>query len=155
MREATEGPAPAAATGARRAEAAVAVKAITVQTGRLVCDVVIPRERFRYTTPRVAAFVEGQFPDLPHHACVNDRGKTFGSVIESTSTPHLLEHLAISIETREAAGSAASFVGTSEWTDENAGEARISLSFRDDLEALRAFNKAVEFLNIAVLTCLS
>ena len=47
------------------------------------------------------------------------------------------------------------FIGTTEWLDEEAGLARIEVGFKDDLVALRAFNEAIRFLNIAVLTCLS
>ncbi len=132
----------------------IRVKAITVRTGRLVCDIEIPDGRFRLTSPRVAAFVTDRYPDLPHHACVNAEGRVFGDVIEHTSTAHLLEHVAISLQTR-AADATDPFVGTTEWTDEAAGAARVQISFRDDLEALRAFNEAVQFVNIAVLTCLS
>lgn len=133
----------------------VQLRAITVRRGRMACDLAIPDPRFRYTTPRLAAFAEGQFPDLPHHACVNGSGPSFGAVMESTSTAHLLEHLVISLQTRAATGSSAEFLGTTEWTDEAAGLARIEVSFRDDLEALRAFGEATRFLNIAVLTCFS
>lgn len=136
-------------------ERPVQVRSITVQTGRLICDVRIPNPKFRRTTPGLAAFAEGRYPDLPHHACVNDAGKTFGDVMEATSTPHLLEHVAISMQTRASTGSDASFTGTTEWTDERAGEARIQLSFQDDLEALRAFNSATQFVNTAVITCIS
>ncbi|MBQ9043781.1 MAG: hypothetical protein IJ111_13320 [Eggerthellaceae bacterium] len=139
---------------AEQQEQPVRVSAITVQTGRLVCDVEIAEERFRFTTPRLAAFVGQRYPDLPHHACVNDKGPAFGDVIEHTSTPHLLEHLAISLQTREAVGAEDPFVGTTEWVDEAQGQARVQISFRDDFEALRAFNEATQFLNIAVLTCL-
>lgn len=140
---------------AEQQEQPVRVTAITVRTGRLVCDVEITDERFHFTSPRLAAFASQQYPDLPHHACVNDKGPSFGAVIEHTSTPHLLEHLAISLQTREAVGAEGPFVGTTEWTDEARGRARVQMSFRDDLEALRAFNEATRFLNIAVLTCLA
>ena len=133
----------------------IQVRTITVKTGRLVCDIAIPDERLRFTNPRIAAFVSQTYPDLPDHACVNDCGPVFGAVIERTSMPHLLEHLAISEQARRAREGAASFVGTSEWVDEFAGLARIQMSFRDDLEALRAFSDATRFLNMAVLTCLA
>ena len=133
----------------------IQVRTITVQTGRLVCDIVIPDERFRRTTPKLAAFAVERFPDLPHHACVNAKGTAFGDVIEHTSTAHLLEHLAISLQTRAASDATEPFVGTTEWINEVAGEARVQLSFRDDLEALSAFNESTSFLNIAVLTCLA
>ena len=135
--------------------APIEVRTITVRTGRIVCDVVVADERFRRTTPRLAAFAEGQYPDLPHHACVNDAGHAFGDVMEDTSVPHLLEHLVISEQVRSQAGGAATFIGTTEWTDEAAGEARVEVGFKDDLVALRAFNGAVQFLNMAVLTCLA
>ena len=133
----------------------IRIRSITVRTGRLVVDISIPDERHRQTTPRLAAFVEQSYPDLPHHACVNGRGPDFGSVMECTSTAHMLEHLVISLQTRAATGLVQPFVGTTEWVDEATGQARIEVSFRDDLEALRAFNEATRFLNIAVLTCLS
>ena len=135
--------------------APIRIHSITVRTGRLVCDVEVPDERFRYTTPRLAAFVMDRYPELPRHACVNDAGKTFGAVMERTSTPHLLEHLAITEQTRAASDADSVFTGTTEWMDEKAGKARVEVSFRDDLEALRAFNEATQFLNIAVLTCLT
>lgn len=135
--------------------APIRICSITVRTGRLVCDVEVPDERFRYTTPRLASFIASRYPELPRHACVNDVGKTFGEVMERTSVPHLLEHLVITEQTRSTADENGSFTGTTEWTDESVGKARIEVSFRDDLEALRAFNEATRFLNNAVLTCLA
>ena len=131
------------------------MQAIIVRTGRLVVDVGIADPRFRYSSPKLAAFCEGQHPDLPHHACVNDVGYSFGDVIEKTSVPHLLEHLVISEQVRSEEGVSPTFVGTTEWIDEAAGMARIEVGFRDDLVALRAFNDATRFLNMAVLTCLA
>ena len=43
-------------------------------------------------------------------------------------------------------------MGTTEWTDEHAGRARIQISFADDLVALRAIRDAVDFLNEALLS---
>ena len=131
----------------------IQVRSITVRTGRLVCEVAITDERFRYTTPRIAALCEGHYPDLPHHACVNDVDRTFGAVMEATSVPHLLEHLAISEQVRSSEGVSSTFIGTTEWLDEGAGLARVEIGFLDDLVALRAFTEATRFLNTAVLTC--
>ena len=80
---------------------------------------------------------------MPYHDCVNAKGKTFSAVMAGTSVPHLIEHIAIDIQTRNADNSDASFVGTTEWLDESKGRARIQLSFEDDIEALKAFNEAV------------
>ena len=133
----------------------VRVRSITVRTGRLACDLIIEEARYRYTTPQLAAYATQRYPDLPHHACVNGKAPSFGAVMESTSVAHLLEHIAISEQTRASDDPEREFVGTTEWVDEDAGLARIEVSFYDDLEALRAFNDATRFLNIAVLTCLA
>lgn len=132
----------------------IKTNAITVRTGRMVFEVEIENPAYRNTTPKLAAFVSGQFPDLPHHACVNDKGHTFGDVIESTSVPHLLEHLIISNQVRNHVMGDLLFMGTTEWVNEEAGIACIEIGFKDDLAALRAFNEATLFLNMAVLTCL-
>ena len=139
---------------AQPAQSPIQVRTITVRTGRLVCDIEIHDVKYRYTTPRLSAFANGQYPDLPHHACVNDLGNTFGYVMEKTSVAHLLEHVTISEQVRNQASGSATFVGTTEWIDEAAGLARVEVGFKDDLVALRAFNEATRFLNMAVLTCL-
>ena len=43
------------------------------------------------------------------------------------------------------------YVGTSEWMNEAAGEACIEVNFTDDLVALRAFRDAADFLNAVVV----
>ena len=53
-------------------EKPIQVKTIVVRTGRIVCDIEIPNPAFRMTSPKLAAFVTNQYPDLPLHACVND-----------------------------------------------------------------------------------
>ena len=125
----------------------IAVSSIVVKRGRIVCDVEVPDERSRYTNPQIAEQVLQRYPALARHACVNAEGRTFGCVIDHTSLPHLLEHLSIELQTQASEDSEATFVGTSEWTDEAAGKARVQLSFRDDLEALRALKAAVDIVN--------
>ena len=129
----------------------IEVRTITVRTGRLVCEVEISDPHLRYTTPELVERVLRDHPSLPHHACVNDEGKLFSAVIDHTSLAHLLEHVAIDLQTRATHDEQAVFVGTTEWLDENAGLARVQLSFADDLEGLRAFRDAVEYLNAIVL----
>lgn len=130
----------------------ISVERMAVRVDRLVCDVVIDRGVSRLTTPELAACVRATFPDVPRHACVNERGDTFSCVMDSTSLPHLLEHLVIDLQTRGADAGDAVFVGTTTWTDECAGRARVEVSFTDDLVALRAFRDAVHFLNDIVVT---
>lgn len=123
------------------------IASITVQTGRLTAFVEIPQKHCRYTNAQIARRVEADFPALPHHACVNARGRTFGCVVHDTSLPHLLEHLAIEFQTQQAPDPRDTYVGTSEWIDERAGTARVQLSFKDDLAALGALRHALDYLN--------
>lgn len=140
---------------------AVVAERITVRRDRMVFDV-----RFapfaRATTPALAEAAVAAFPHLPHHACVHGsvpaaetphaNPRTFGAVMSNTPLPHLLEHLIIDLQTHDPASPANfSFVGTSEWTDEARGVARIEVKFADDLVALRAFRDATRFINKSVL----
>ena len=121
---------------------------IVVQDGRLVCEVVVPDPARRYCTPRLANRVRTAFPDIVKHACVNGVSDRFVTVMDSTSVPHLLEHLMIDIQVHDDRVEAdASFVGATEWLDESAGTALVQVSFADDLCALQALNKSLDFLN--------
>ena len=113
--------------------APLVIERLTVRADRVVCDVVLAPGVPRRTTPELAARVRAAHPHVPRHACVNDEGDTFAAVMDHTSLPHLL------------------FVGTTEWTDEAAGRARIEVSFLDDLVALRAFRDAIAFLGDAMV----
>ena len=119
---------------------------ITVERDRLVCDVLVPDRRFRYSDASLASAVEVSYPSIIRHACVNDVSNRFVDVIATTSVPQVLEHVAID-EQIHASKAAERLVGATEWTCESAGEATIQLSFVDDLEALSAFKRALAFLN--------
>ena len=121
---------------------------IVVQDGRLVCEVIIPDPAKRYCTPRLAGRVRTVFPDIVKHTCVNGVSDKFVTVMDSTSVPHLLEHLMIDIQVHDDRVEAdAFFVGATEWLDESAGTALVPVSFADDLCALQALNKSLDFLN--------
>ncbi|OUO91130.1 hypothetical protein B5F40_04760 [Gordonibacter sp. An230] len=131
---------------------ALAIERLTVRTGRLVCHVALAPDAPRLTSPALAARVCAAFPNLPHHACVNNVGDTFAAVMDCTPLPHLLEHLVVDLQAQAASPSSDDvFVGVTEWTDEEAGRARVEVSFTDDLIALRAFRDAVDFLNAVVV----
>lgn len=121
---------------------------IVVQDGRLACEVAIPDPARRYCTPRLANRARTAFPDIVKHACVNGVSDKFVAVMDSTSVPHLLEHLMIDIQVHDDRAEAdASFVGATEWLDESAGTALVQVSFTDDFCALQALNKSLDFLN--------
>lgn len=125
----------------------LAIERLTVRADRLVCDVALAPAAPRRTSPQLVERVCAARPNVPRHACVNDEGDTFAAVMTDTPLPHLLEHLVIDLQTQAAADRDAVFVGTTEWTDERAGRARIEVSFVDDLVALRAFRDAIALLN--------
>lgn len=130
---------------------AVSIEQFTVGEGRLVCEIRLAPSAPRVTSPGLIRKLEGAFPHLARHACVNDKGVTFGAVMNHTSLPHLLEHLVIDLQVRGAQRDDDAFAGTTDWIDQEVGTARIQVSFTDDLAALRAFRDAVRFLNDAVV----
>lgn len=126
----------------------LSVERVTVKRARLSLLVRVCPHAPRYTTPQIAEWLRGVRPTLVHHACVNDRGPTFGAVISHTSVPHVLEHLIIDNQVRDARSlTDATFVGTTEWLDEAAGLARVEVNFADDLVALQAMHDALSLLN--------
>lgn len=128
----------------------IAVDQLTIRNGRAICDVSIAREKDRFTTPALAQRVIKTYPNLPDHTCINKQNETFGAVIDNTSVPHLLEHLVIDMQTilhqQDPLPQYPTFTGTTEWTDQGRGKARIEVSFTDDLVVLRAFREALHFL---------
>ena len=139
---------------------ALAIERLTVRADRVCCDVRLALGAPRMTTPAIAHRLLAQLPTLADHTCVNELGEPFSRQMDHTSLPHMLEHIVIDLQARAAddaddseqsAGAAALFVGTTMWTDEAAGAARVEVSFTDDLVALRAFRDAARILNAAVL----
>ena len=130
------------------------ITSIAIRRDRAVCTVSIPDARFRQTNERLAKAVLADYPTLPQHACINGTGDTFAAVMEATSVPHLFEHLVIDIQIRDTLDPEATFVGTTEWVEKAAGIAEIQVSFVDDLQVLRAFAEAADYLNDAVITYL-
>ena len=121
---------------------AVSIDKMTVGAGRLVCEVHLAPGVPRDTWPDLIRALH-----LPQHACVNENGQLFGDAMDRTPLPHLLEHLAIDLQTRRCGRDDVMFVGTTDWIDEQKGTARIQMSFTDDLMALRSFQDAVKALN--------
>lgn len=127
------------------------VNGIKVLADRMAFDLTIPEERFRTTTPRIAARAAALRPNLPIHACVNSKGRTFAAVMGRTPMPHLLEHCIIDFLVEAAEDDRASYQGTSRWIDQAAGRALVQVSMKDDLALLRAFKRAVCFLEEEVM----
>ena len=126
---------------------AIRVEHIRVEGDRVVFEVCVCDERLHRTTSAIAERACRLRPNLPRHACVNSVGSTFGSVMDNTSLPHLLEHVIIDMLVESSDDMAATYVGTSRWTCERQGKARIQVSMDDDLAVLRAFKCALAFVN--------
>lgn len=104
----------------------------------------------RYTNANIAKASLAVFPTLKAHSCINSEGPTFGYVIEHTSLAHLLEHLMIAEQSRiadEKGIREATFVGVTHWIDEGLGLAEVQVSFIDDLDAVKALSKSLQFIN--------
>ena len=147
---------------------AVRIDRLVVKRDRVVCDLSLSPECPRTTSSAIAARAVEALPTLPDHACVNERGNTFGDVIASTPIPHLVEHMVVDLQVRAEEGeqlcgspkgtpprpawrSARTYVGTSEWIDEALGTARVEVSFADDMVALSAFRDAARIVNEIVI----
>ena len=128
---------------------ALEIEKLTVQQGRLVVDVRLPRAQWRRSTPDLMRALMQTYPDLPYHACVNGVGDTFAVVMTDTDLAHVFEHVMISEMTRASEHADARFVGTTEWVDAQRGQARVQVSFESDLDALRAARNAADAINAA------
>lgn len=97
------------------------------------------------TTAQLMQRLLHRYPDLPHHACVNDEGPYFAAVMDHTGMAHLLEHLIISQQLRllPDAEPAPVLCGSTAWVCRAEGRARIEVSFVDDIIALRALRNAL------------
>ena len=135
----------------------IRVQRIIVRKDRTVCYVALDPQAPRVTTPDLAQRLVARVPTLPQHDCVNEKGPTFGDVMAHTSIPHVLEHLVIDLQTRQAAHStdprmqARVFRGTTEWINISEGRAKIELDYADDLVVLKALTDSVDILNDVLL----
>lgn len=119
---------------------------ILVRKDRLELTVFVHPD-VRFTTPALMKYCLKDYPTLSVHTCRNSKGSSFAAVMNKTSLPHLLEHLIIDIQTHLTQDSEAVFVGTTQWSAENNCKALVSVSFQDDLVALRAVSQAIDYLN--------
>lgn len=172
-------PGPAAISSPKEEAFAVRIVHIEVRRDRIVASVAVSEERFSHTSSQVIASLLPKYPHLLEHACVNDYGTTFAAVASRTSTPHLLEHMAIENQVRaelansgdvrppvpqladsfarksgmtRGEGAGATYVGKTRWTNRSLRLARVELSYTNDLVALAALRDAARDLNAALRT---
>ncbi|MEE0551284.1 MAG: hypothetical protein UC368_03140 [Eggerthellaceae bacterium] len=114
---------------------------------RVEVEVAVAAGRYAQTDSDLIAECLGRVPTLGRHACRNSVGPVFASVMRSTSTPHLLEHLIIDAQTRAAKDPNRVFTGTTQWSAGDDLVAHVAFSYEDDLVALDALNRSLAFLN--------
>ncbi len=153
-------------------KAPLSYEKIRVRAERIELLVRVSDKRFRMTTPELIKICLADFSLLPQHACRNHKGKTFASVMENTSVPHLLEHLIVHLQlqaedvrqksssrvqqnsalcTKKKAG-AFVITGSTQWSASDDLLACVSVSFADDIIALAACKEALNYLNNALLS---
>lgn len=126
----------------------VQVTDVTVSTNKIFCRVQAHNNLF--SNAQIKDSLLEIRPTLAAHNCKNLSGKSFVDVMDSTSIPHLLEHLIIDLQVEyleNANISVKPIFGTTEWLDKSAGTAKITLSFMDDVIALKAIKDAANLLN--------
>ncbi len=128
----------------------IAIESLRVRPGRIELTVKVASQRYANTTPQLIERCLQHAPTLGMHACRNGVGPTFGAVMNSTSVPHLLEHLMVDAQTRAAQSPQRVFAGTTQWSAESPLVANIAVSYEDDLAALRALKESMAFLNGAL-----
>lgn len=120
---------------------------VRVRPDRVEVEVAVAARRYAQTDSELITECLHRAPTLGQHACRNSVGPVFASVMKSTSTPHLLEHLIIDTQTRAAKDPDRVFTGTTQWSAGDALMAQVAFSYEDDLVALDALNRSLAFLN--------
>ena len=146
-------PSPDCANVAGRDTAAndpLAIESVRVRPGRIELSVRVANRRYASTTPQLIEYCLQKVPTLGMHACRNSVGPTFAHVMRNTSVPHLLEHLIVDAQTRVANDPARVFAGTTQWSAEDSLMATVTVSYEDDLAALRSVKESLAFLNRAL-----
>ena len=111
-----------------------------------------------------------RYPKIKEHACKNSHGPRFDDCIETTSIPHILEHIILEELSHDSTrkGAAVSLRNTSDKPDSEpaslffsnrksvfvaktsnlgGGVAKIELKYYDDISTLRAIKRATNCLN--------
>lgn len=134
-------------------DAPISIERVTVLRGRMRIDVRIADHAPLQTNDDIAMRALDSYPQLAVHSCINKHGPTFGDVIANTSLPHLMEHLIIAEQASMIAARGplpdVTFVGTTEPTGNRT--AAIEVNFNDDMIAIEALRRALDFANMIVL----
>ena len=117
---------------------ALTVTHVRVRADRIEAEVRVASERYRLTDGPLAKRALLAVPSL---------SPFFGAVLDHTTTPHLLEHLVVDSQTRQARDERRVFTGTTQAMAGDSLRYKVSISFEDDLVALSALRDSVRILN--------
>ena len=120
----------------------IQVTNIVVKKFRIICTVQLTK--LKYSNEVIKFALLEKMPTLAAHKCKNSKGKNFVEVMDSTSLAHVLEHMIIDIQTKHTDKA---LFGTTEWIDEQSGNAKIELTYTDDIVCLSAIKEASNLLN--------
>ncbi len=104
-------------------------------------------------------FLAESYPNIEAHDCRNSKGPKFGDCIQTTSVPHIFEHVILEECRRFSQPQKVSdigfkskpFVGKTTNLGENL--AKIELKYYDDIFMLKAINRATHSLNNMLNYC--
>lgn len=137
--------------GARQAVLPLRALRVRVRPDRVEAAIAVSSKRYEETDEALIQEALRHAPTLGQHACRNSVGPVFAAVMGRTSTPHLLEHLVIDAQTRQAEDASRVFTGTTQWSAEDELVANVAFSYEDDLVALDALTRSLGFLNDALI----
>ena len=106
-----------------------------------------------------------RYPKIKEHSCKNSHGPRFDDCVETTSIPHILEHIILeelketaspcrldpSTPLRSAQDDVTLFVAKT--SNLGGGVAKIELKYYDDISTLQAIKRAASSLNEMLETC--
>ena len=128
----------------------ISIKDIKVKKYRILCLVKV-YDKNMFSTPELKLKLLSVCPSLNLHMCKNAANDSFEKILDTTSLPHILEHLIIDIQVSKSENSAeftqAKFLGTTKWVDKKNGLAEININYFDDIVALQAIKEAEDLLN--------
>lgn len=126
----------------------ISVKHVLFKKQRMYIDLHMNNKPF-YSNMLIRDFLLRDFPSIVNHDCKNSKNLQLKDVLDTTSVPHLIEHVIIDIQASYFAKKNidVTLLGTTQWTDESNGDACIQLSYFDDLVALDALKRAISYFN--------
>lgn len=128
----------------------ISIEHIRVRPDRIETHIRVSDARFANTNSHIVQAVLKQYPTIGMHACRNHKGPLFSDVMNDTSMPHLLEHMIVDGQTRNATDEDRVFTGTTQWSVDDPLLACVTFSYEDDIVALKVLKECLDYLNSVI-----